>query len=95
LWWTERHWGTFPSKYFGFPPVNTIPPTLHIIFFLILISSEGQAGEDWETLNNVMSYEISGRTRKKSTFKLPFYSRFKGFSNLRVRLTQKTSTEII
>jgi len=59
-------------------PVRTIPPTLHIIFILILILSEGQAGEDWETLNNVMFCGISGRTGQQSTFQLPFHSCFKG-----------------
>jgi len=87
--------GYVSVRVFRLFPVNTIPPTLHIVFILILILSEGQAGEDCETLNNVMFCGISGKTGQKNTYKLPFYSCFKGLSSLRVRLPQKTSAEII
>jgi hypothetical protein len=31
LWWTKWHWDRFFYEYFGFPPVNFIPPVLHYL----------------------------------------------------------------
>ena len=44
LWWTKWHWQIFFSEYFSFPPSVSFHQYSMLIFILILLS-EGQAGE--------------------------------------------------
>jgi hypothetical protein len=49
---------------------------------LIVPLSEGQAGEAWESSNEVLLFRISRSIRQKFTFTLPFVEVFNGFSAL-------------
>lgn len=43
-----------------FSPESIIPTMFHTIFIIIMLLSEGQPGEVWETSNKAMPFRISG-----------------------------------
>ena len=59
-WWrTQCHFDRFFSQYFSFPPSVSLHQCCLIIFILILLLSEGQAGEAWAPSNKTALFRIS------------------------------------
>ena len=62
--------GFAPSMYFGFPPSVAFQRLYILIFMLMLLLPEGQAGEAWQPSNKAMLFQIFESIGQKSTFTL-------------------------
>ena len=61
LWWTKWHcmyqvlW-----RVFRFSPVSIVPPMLHTSIYVVILSSEGRAGEEWEPSKKAVLFLSQG-----------------------------------
>ena len=61
LWRIKWHRYGFLSQYFGYPMSVSQYQCSVLIFILILLLSEGQAGEGWEPSDKAQLFGISGQ----------------------------------
>jgi hypothetical protein len=63
LWWTKCHWYRLSSQYFSFPLSVSSHQCSVLIFILMPLLSEGQAGKAWELSDEAGLFRMSGSAR--------------------------------